>query len=81
MIKSDGKHVVVSGSPIELIQDFVNIMTATREVFTEKLGSEKADEIISLCGRYAYADDASEEVLYAERLAEIFLEVKTEDIS
>ena len=81
MIKSDNKHVVISGSPLDLIQDFVNITTAFRGVFTDKLGEEKADELISLCGRYAYAKDESEENMYAERITEVMLDAKKADMS
>lgn len=81
MIKSDNKHVVISGNPLDLIQDFVNIMSAFRGVFTDKLGEEKADELISLCGRYAYAKDDSEENMYAERITEVMLDAKKTDMS
>lgn len=80
MIKSDNRMVSVEGTPMELIQDFVNIMTSFRNVFTNKMDRERADEIISLCGRYVYAEDELEEMLYAERLAEVLLNVKDVDM-
>ena len=80
MIKSDNKHVIVSGNPIDLIQDFVNITNAFRGVFTDKIGREKADEIVSLCGRYAFAEDKDEETMYAERISEILIDAKKTDV-
>ena len=76
LIKSDGKHVIVTGNPVELVQDFVNIVSSMRGVFTEHIGAESADEIISLCGMYAYAHDDKEEEMYAERLAEVMCSAK-----
>lgn len=48
MIESNNKKVIVKGNPIEIIQDFVNITQVVRNVSTDNIGKEKADEIISL---------------------------------
>ena len=71
MIKSDNDRVVIAGSGIELLQDFVNITKGLRQVLTEKVGVDRADEIISMLGRFAYADNETDEELYAERLCDI----------
>ena len=73
MIKSDGTKVICSGSGIELLQDFVNVMKSVRSILTERFGEEVADEVIAVCGRYTYADSDAEEDMYLERLAEIIM--------
>lgn len=71
MIKSTDKHVAISGNPIDVMQDFVNITRAVYNIFVEKLGKESANEVISLCGRISFADDSDEEEMYLERLADV----------
>lgn len=71
MIKCDGDRVVIAGSGVELMQDFVNITKGIRQVLTEKCGEERADEMISMLGRFAYADSEDDEKMYADRLCEI----------
>ena len=79
MIKAEGKSVICSGNGVELLQDFVNIMQSVRSVLISKLGNEKADEIIAVCGRYAYAENEAEEDMYLERIAEILAGKKEVD--
>ena len=76
MIKCDDCRVVISGTGVELLQDFVNITKGVRSVLKDKIGADRADEIISLCGRYAYAENESEEIMYAERLCEVMAGVE-----
>ena len=71
MIKSDGERVVIAGSGVELLQDFVNITKGLRQVLVDKCGEVKADEIIGLLGRFAYADNDDDEEMYATRLCEV----------
>lgn len=79
MIKCDGCRVVMSGTGVELLQDFVNVTKGVRSTLSGEIGEERADEIITLCGRYAYAETESEEIMYAERLCEVIagIEKKT----
>ena len=72
MIKANDSHVMVAGTPIDIMQDFVNITRAVRGVLTEKTTEDRADEIISLCGRIAYCeDDETEATMYLDRLIEV----------
>ena len=71
MIKSDDSRVVIAGTGVELLQDFVNITKGLRQVLADRCGEQKADEIISMCGRFAYAESETEEALYAERICEV----------
>lgn len=71
MIRCDGDRVVIAGSGVELLQDFVNITKGLRQVLVDKCGDTKADEIIGLLGRFAYAENDDDEEMYANRLCEV----------
>jgi len=81
MIKSTDKSVAIAGNPIDVMQDFVNITKAVRGLFSEKLGKDRANEVISLCGRIAFAEDTAEEEMYMERLADVLLKRELESNS
>ena len=71
MIKCENERVIIAGSGVELMQDFVNITKGFRQVLVDKCGEERADEIIGLLGRFAYADNDDDEEMYATRLCEV----------
>lgn len=70
MIKCENERVIIAGTGVELMQDFVNITKGMRQVLVDKCGDDRADEIIGLLGRFAYAQNDIEEEMYAERLCE-----------
>lgn len=68
----------VSGSPLDTVQDFVNIIIAVRRAFTDMSSTEDADVLISLCGRLAYAigeHDDKLEMEISKEIAEVFLKI------
>ena len=73
MIRCDGRKVLIAGTSLDTIQDFVNITKTVRNYFVDAYGEEVADKIVMLCGREAYAKDGDESVLteMAELLREI----------
>ena len=68
----------VSGTPLDTVQDFVNIIVAVRRAFTELSSSDDADVLISLCGQLAYAiseKDDDKEMEISKQIAETFLAI------
>ena len=70
----------VSGTPLDTVQDFVNIIVAVRRAFADMSSNEDADVLISLCGKLAYAvseKDESREMEISKEIAEVFLKIAT----
>ena len=68
----------VSGTPIDTVHDFVNIIVAVRRSFSEMASKEDADVLISLCGELAYAvSDKNEdkEMELSKEIAEVLLKI------
>lgn len=56
-IKCDKDGTRVSGSTIDTIQDFINIINAVHVVLVDDLGEDNAAEIMKQCGRLAFAGE------------------------
>ena len=70
----------VSGTPLDTVQDFVNIIVAVRRAFADMSSNEDADVLISLCGKLAYAvseHDEPREMEISKEIAEVFLKIAT----
>lgn len=68
----------VSGTPLDTVQDFVNIIVAVRRAFSELSTTGDADVLISLCGKLAFAvseQDDERELEISKEIAEVFLKI------
>lgn len=68
----------VSGTPLDTVQDFVNIIVAVRRAFAEISSYDDADVLISLCGKLAFAvseHDDVRELEISKEIAEVFLKI------
>lgn len=54
-IKCSGGGTRLSGSMLDIIQDFVNVIISMRSSLTDKFSQETADKVIALSGELAYA--------------------------
>lgn len=61
MISSKNGNVKLNGTAVDVVEDFVHIIRAIRNSVTECYGEEKADLIIALCGKLAFAIDKIED--------------------
>ena len=77
-IKCFDGGTTVSGTPLDTVQDFVNIIVAVRRAFAELSSSDDADVLVSLCGQLAYAiseKDDDKEMEISKQIAETFLAI------
>ena len=65
-----GTHL--SGSTLDIIQDFSNIIIAVRKTLAEKYSDDDVDKIIALSGKLAYASgDKEKELEVFEELTKV----------
>ena len=68
----------ISGSPLDTVQDFVNIIVAVRRAFLDMSSEDNADILVSLCGQLAYAiseKDDAREMEISKQIAEVFVDI------
>ena len=61
MIRCGNGFTQISGSTLDIIQDFTNVILSVRKCLCEKMPAEDADKIIALAGVLAYADGDHEQ--------------------
>ena len=76
MIRCDGRRVLMMGTNVDALQDFVNITKTVRNYFADNYNEEVADKLITLCGREAYAEDG--DVSAVEEMVNILSEYSRE---
>lgn len=67
----------VHGTPVDTVQDLINVLCAVRSTLEEHLSKEKTAEAIALCGQLAYAitdGDTERREALSDQVANLMIE-------
>lgn len=70
---ADDMHsgIQLKGDVFSLLDEFTGIVRAMRNMLRDHLDEESADEVVALCGKLAFSEDAGERELIVDRIREI----------